>query len=205
MKYQGGNKNAYLKDLASHVFGLLQFTNECHDPHSGEFCEKHGVVHPNALAAASGGYGTSRWAKEQEMKKSGETYKPYGKTKPLRATQHLSDRLKDIGLNVPPDQIEKLIREKTPVYIEHEHSTKPGQNPVYHFDLPKLGFEIGFGVAPDGGITTVYPTGYKIEAEAFKAYKAAGSPRTVRGGPNVRADAKRATAKKIVQEAMRSK
>lgn len=204
MRYQGGNRKNFVKDLASHVFGLLTFANECHDPHSGKFCALHNTTHPDELAAASGGYGTDRWDKEQAMKKSGATYKPYGKG-PLRLTHHLSDRLKDIGLSVTPPQIEKLIRETPPVYIQHEGSTKQGQNPVYHYNLPKIGIEIGFSIAKDGAVTTVIPTGYKLEAEGMKAYKAAGKPRPMPGKPNVRADAKRVEAKRLVQEAMRSK
>lgn len=203
MKYQGGNKKAFVRDLAAHVFGLLNFSNDCHDPHSGKFCETHGVHHPDGLAAASGGYGTDRWAKERQMEKEGKTYKPFGDGK-LRLTSHLSARLKDIGLNVSPEQIEKLIRNTTPVYIQHEGSTKQGQNPVWHYSLPKLGIEIGFGIAHDGAVTTVIPTGYKLEAHGMSAFKAAGKPRPTPGN-NVRADAKRAEARRLVKAAMESK
>lgn len=204
MRYQGGNRRDYLKDLASHVFSLLTFSNECHDPHSGKFCQVHSTVHPDVLAASSGGYGIDRWAKEQEMAKTGATYKPYGKNKPLTVTGHLSDRLKDIGLNVSPKQIETLIREQTPIYIQHEHSTRAGQNPVYHYDLPALGFEIGFGVAPDGKITTVIPTGYKLEAHGMQTWKKLGKPPITKHN-NARGDAKRAEAKRIVDEKMKNR
>jgi hypothetical protein len=205
MKYQGGNRKEFVKDLAHRVFSLLEFSNDCHDPHSGEFCSVHNTIHPSAEAAASGGYGVDRFNREQEMKANGESYKPYGKSKPLRLTHHLSSRLKEIGLNVSNEQIEKLIREKTPVYIQHENSTKEGQNPVYHYDLPNLGFEIGFGIAKDGSVTTVIPTGYKLEAHGMEAYKAAGKPRPRPGTPNIRAEAKREEAKRLTDAFAKSK
>lgn len=198
MKYQGGNKRQYITDLANHVFSLLDFSNECHDPHSGEFCKTHNAVHPSALAAASSGYGIERWQREQKMKKDGLTNKPYGRN-PERLSVHLSDRLKDIGITMNPDEINNLIKNETPVYIQHENSKDPNQNPVYHYNT-KYGFELGFAISKkDGAVTTVYPTGYEIEAAGYKAHVDAGSPRAVRGGPNPRADAKRALAKKMVQ------
>lgn len=177
---------------------VASFGNTCHDPHSGQFCELHNVVHPDAQAAASRGYGIERWQREQKMKKTGLSYSPYGKDKPLDTnTKHLSDQLKRIGVTLSGNQIVDLIQNTTPTYIQHEATSNQKQSPVYHYDTG-LGFELGFAIDHQGVIRTVIPTGYAIEAEALKKYEEAGSPPITRGN-NLRADIKRDLAKNLVK------
>lgn len=194
MRYQGGNRKDFIRDLANRVSDLLTFSNDCHDPSDGRFCS-HGGTQST--------YGPRGAPSDIQRKFNGKANIPSRSTFVPSLNSQQKKFLRDKGLPMikvgdqflapPPDSdyaayraaqigigemvkndiLKKVIETKEGDF--HEGTPRPDgspRNPRYDYTLSDLPIKIGVTISKQGRVDTIIATHEGLDKEAKKSINA---------------------------------
>lgn len=188
MRYQGGNRKDFLRDLASKVNNLLQFSNECHDSSTGKFCS-HGGSHSihgprgslsedqrkfpgNANIPSKAAWVGSLTAAQKTVLRNKKL--PIIKVgdkflAPPPDSDYAVYRASQIGVGemLQKDILKKVVETKTGDY--HENPPRPDgslRDPRYDYTLADLPIKVGVVIGKNGHVDTIIATHEGLDREA---------------------------------------
>jgi len=206
MRYQGGNREIFIDDLATHVNTLLQFANPCqHAPYpEGRSCalghsqygdrggptedqrKFNGTAHVPSkyswIGSLSSGQKSALRREKLPIVKMGDKY-----LAPPPDTDHVAYRVIQLGLGemLQKDILKKVIETKTGDFHE---DLRPGKFPRYDYTLADLPIKIGVIINKSGNVSTIIATHAALDREARRKVNASRG-RTGRPDPQVSKDA----------------
>lgn len=211
-------------ELVARVNRTLQFSNTCHDPDSGEFCElghsKHGdrggpgenqkkyegsVTIPSKSSWVGSLTDKQKTALKNDklpIVKMGDKF-----LAPPPATDHAAYRAAQLGIGEMLQKkagsdksiLETIVETKTGDYHE---DPRPGKDPRYDYTLGDLPIKVGVVIDRNGHVPTIIATHQALDREARRKVNASRG----RGGkpdPQVSKDAandKRAKSLELVND-----
>lgn len=188
MKYS--NPTQYVSDLVSRVSNVLKFSNPCHDPNSGEFCELghskygdrgkptedqrkfNGTVHIPSKAAWLTDISKISTPTRERLKKAGDFIVKVGdRILDPSGTDHAVYRATQLGIGemLQKDILKKIVETKTGDYHEDK---RPGKDPRYDYTLGDLPIKVGLTIGSDGHVATIIATHEALDREARRKVNA---------------------------------
>lgn len=191
MRYQGGNREKYLEDLAAKVDTLLTFANPCqHAPYpEGRSCE-HNLGHSKYgdrgaptedqrkfegtvsipskttwVGSLNAGQKASLRGDKLPIVKVGDKY-----LAPPPATDHAAYRANQIGIGemLQKDILKKVAETKNGDYHEEQRVNK---DPRYDYTLADLPIKVGLTISKNGHVSTIIATHAALDREAKATIK----------------------------------